>query len=662
MRFAVYVIIALTVVCLLVLFIDNATITPFVSDYTVTKDKEKTATKQEKKNDQPCLNVQKQQKSDYPKLFDPIKFATEAPPDYSKVIFDNCELPHLDPWDPSIVKFLKPNTKKKCDSKFDQLTKLENGLLTKSINASDTTCAYRCLHPVNDYKLNYGDWQNITDKVTPTCDVIETKCYKNDEPKEPFYEFMHAQVYRNETPKAEKKPNLPDVIIIIIDSVSHSSFVRTLPRTYYELMSNYEAIPFPHLNKIAINSRPNALAMFLGKSNRNIEKSPMSVGYTSDFKNSADCNKPLDDDQFVGNRFKEAGYTTMMNDDWALGPFNWPNCKGFVKQATHHMMKPYQLRYDSGTYKSKKILENIFKNVCRETYESLIDYLDDFVSAYPDKPKFTITWNIDIAHNDNNQLYRADNKFYNFFKENEAKLNESFVFIMGDHGMRFGGIRNTDIGETEDNNPLLLITLPYSLRQNGEVLTTVRQNSHQLITQYDLYATFVDIVRPKSENTTSNLLMHGSSLLRPLPQPRTCDRLRVPFEYCTCIRKKTKLPEDNDVGKVAALKMVEQMNEVIKTESSFKDICSPLALTPDAKTITVEQFKSEGTLNLFQVTFTVQPGGGKFWGYVGREGNSSDVTILSARFPRLDSYEKTASCAKGSAFTAYCYCKSLLKT
>uniref|UniRef100_A0A7E4UYT3 Sulfatase domain-containing protein n=1 Tax=Panagrellus redivivus TaxID=6233 RepID=A0A7E4UYT3_PANRE len=634
-----YCIVSLIVGSLLVMCIDNASMNPFVYDYAFGSSS----------------------LSDFPPPLGPDEFISEETPNYSGVFFDHCELPRLNPWDSSITRFLRPDDKPKpCKPTVKQLTKLENGTLTTENLDKVTACAYRCLYPINDYDLRYGDWINITDPITPDCDVMETKCFDKmiTRPSyKPFYQFMHAQVYRNETAdpvETEEKPNVPDVYVVIIDSVSHSAFVRTLPRTYHELMANYEAIQFPHLNKVSLNSRPNALAMFLGKSNRDIEKSPISAGYTSDFQNNSDCRQPLDNDQWIGNRFKAAGYTTMMNDDWALGPMNWPS---YASES----FRPFQLKIEGRRYANGKIRRNVHGGVCKESFEMLMDYLDGFITAYPDKPKFTITWNVNIAHNDNNRLYHADNFFYEFFRKNEERMNNSFVFVLGDHGARFGGIRRTSLGNIEDNNPFLLLSLPWSLRRNAQISSTVRENAHQLITHYDLYATFVDIARPKSNTNSSKLIMHGSSLLRPLPQPRTCDRLRVPFEFCSCLHIKTKLPANDTFGKGAALKMIDQMNGVIKTEPSIKDICTPFKLHPN-ETIVVEQFEPEGNLTLFQVTFSVVPGDGRFWGYVGREGEKGNVQILSARFPRVNSYAKTAECAKGSAFAAYCYCNSLTKT
>uniref|UniRef100_A0A7E4W0J9 Sulfatase domain-containing protein n=1 Tax=Panagrellus redivivus TaxID=6233 RepID=A0A7E4W0J9_PANRE len=652
MQSGVVIIILLVTACLLVLFIDSVIDNPVKYEYTKSVDIPGPAPwypTLKSANFPPPLNASE-------------VFVPEPRRNYIGIAFDECDLPHLDPWDPSIEKLVEvDNTPKTCEPSLKQHTILQNGVLIKTTNDNETTCAYRCLQPVNDYLLSYDVWQNITDEATPECDIVETKCFDNAGSSDsPFYEFMHAQVYRNETLKKKENATLPSVHVIIVDSVSHSSFIRMQPRTYYELMSNYEAIPFPHLNKIAVNSRQNALAIFFGKSQQRIHKSRVSVGYESDYSKDADCVKHLDNDQWIGKRFKEAGYTTMMCDDWAMGPFNWPDCKGFLKKATDHMMKPFQLKVEAKDYKNQNISYNVYNGVCKETYETLMEYLDDFIGAYPDEPTFSLTWNIEVAHNNNSHLHHADNYFYNFFKRNEEKLNNSFVFILGDHGLRYGDLRKTPIGEIEDNNPFLLMTLPYSLRNDPKIMPTVRQNARQLITHYDLYATFVDIARPIDNSTTPDkLIMHGSSLLRPLPQPRTCDRLRVPFEHCICQRTKTDSSDYSELGKMAAVKMVAEMNQAVKSDLKIKDICVPLALNQTAP-INVEPMNAKNQFSVYKITYSVTPGDGQFWGMATRE--DGKIKIISARFPRLNAYAKTAFCAKGSAFAAYCYCKSLLKS
>lgn len=151
------------------------------------------------------------------------------------------------------------------------------------------------------------------------------------------------------------------------------------------------------------------------------------------------------------------------------------------------------------------------------------------------------------------------------------QLDNAFVFLMGDHGQRFGGVRWTAQGEIEDNNPALFISLPRHLRYNNNLLAVMKDNSRQLITHFDLHATMLDIARHGSEMTSKSLFdvdvdtslkrdsPFGSSLLRPFDKtvPRTCGTLKIPFEFCTCQFVKTNITESEPaMGKELAQKMV----------------------------------------------------------------------------------------------------------
>jgi membrane-anchored protein YejM (alkaline phosphatase superfamily) len=138
-----------------------------------------------------------------------------------------------------------------------------------------------------------------------------------------------------------------------------------------------------------------------------------------------------------------------------------------------------------------------------------------------------------LAHDDQNALSHADDYFYHFFNSTRTDLDNSFLFVMGDHGNRFGKVRQTNVGEIEDNNPCIFMSAPKNLRRNDTLIDNLRENSKELITHYDIYATMVEIANPSNPRTPDPLIK-GSSLFRSLPQPRTCGRLRIPFEYCIC--------------------------------------------------------------------------------------------------------------------------------
>lgn len=66
---------------------------------------------------------------------------------------------------------------------------------------------------------------------------------------------------------------------------------------------------------------------------------------------------------------------------------------------------------------------------------------------------------------------------------------------MGDHGLRVSSFRETKIGMIEDNNPALFVILPEKFRKNEMVMNIIQKNSNQLVSHFDLYASFVDIAR-----------------------------------------------------------------------------------------------------------------------------------------------------------------------
>uniref|UniRef100_A0AC35GSC4 Uncharacterized protein n=1 Tax=Panagrolaimus sp. PS1159 TaxID=55785 RepID=A0AC35GSC4_9BILA len=229
---------------------------------------------------------------------------------------------------------------------------------------------------------------------------------------------------------------------------------------------------------------------------------------------------------------------------------------------------------------------------------------------------------------------------------------------MGDHGNRFGWLRKTSVGEIEDNNPFLFLSVPASLRRNTTYTDTLKQNAKKLMTHYDIYATLTEITNPSNPRIPDPLIK-GSSLFHSLPQPRTCDRLRIPFEYCICKAKKQTLSKNNSIAIPAAKLMVARMNENLQ-ESSETAECLPLTL--DLKSsITVDEFEEKGNVKVYQVTYSTLPGGGQFWGYLTQLSSNGTLNILSEKFPRLNAYGPQSQCASKAKFASYCFCKNLLK-
>jgi hypothetical protein len=82
----------------------------------------------------------------------------------------------------------------------------------------------------------------------------------------------------------------------------------------------------------------------------------------------------------------------------------------------------------------------LVKQKCKEKYTYQLDYLRQFHERYEtiNAAKFSLAWMVDLAHDNINGLYHADNYLANYFLENKRLFDNSFIFIVGDHGKHYG--------------------------------------------------------------------------------------------------------------------------------------------------------------------------------------------------------------------------------
>ena len=108
----------------------------------------------------------------------------------------DCSLPKLDPWHPSLLKYLKPATAPfaSCVPKLEKLrsTLAANGTLSFRALPNET-CEFRCNNPNGDHKAILGAWTSVpaNKSVQPGCDVFDARCRIN---ASVTHEFLYQQV------------------------------------------------------------------------------------------------------------------------------------------------------------------------------------------------------------------------------------------------------------------------------------------------------------------------------------------------------------------------------------------------------------------------------------------------------------------------------------
>ncbi|KAI1731568.1 hypothetical protein Ddc_00392 [Ditylenchus destructor] len=308
----------------------------------------------------------------------------------------------------------------------------------------------------------------------------------------------------------------------------------------------------------------------------------------SGFKYKHRCRTPLDGEKsFIGFQLRDFGYTTMMAEDWALGVFNHPNCAGFTTTPVDHYMRPLQLRHGRMTLtapKNYRDFVNYEKRRCREGHQILLDYLESFINIYDDvRQKFSITWATQLAHENLNHIYHGDGSLYEVFEKLKSNMDDAFLIVMSEHGIRIGDHLNTEIGELEGYNPAFFIAVPRKLRTNKN--SHLWNESHWDSRQW-----------PTDDSDCQvNVHMYGSSLLRTLKQPRDCSSLRIPYAYCLCAKPYTEVTNDMALVVRLAQASVDKINENIRAHNLL-DKCADLSLNESGKITLLETREQVSTL------------------------------------------------------------------
>ncbi|KAK6726938.1 hypothetical protein RB195_004936 [Necator americanus] len=485
---------------------------------------------------------------------------------YNLSLLDTCPLAVIDPLSPELKMLHTPgyNPKDNCTI-YKPMTELENGEV--KVLSEKSICMARCILPeTTDRTYDTGPYIRVPTEELFECDIIETKCYEEG----PVEYYMHLKIHETPVKKEDVKP-LPSVYILLLDSVSTFMVKRSLPRTLDFLKTRMDAVQMEFLNKVADNSRPNGFPMAFGKSLEKVSR----VGRDPeppDWDNDEVCNKYMDEYPYYLEEFKKKGYKTMIAQDLAPGIIFYQECYGFKRRQADHIYRPFDVRLDE-----ESLNETLAGFTCGESHLYMLEYYEKFMNAYSGIPKIAQAWVTRLVHDDIRKLYHADDHFLEFFQRNQENLDNAFLFFLGDHGPRAAGIEKSRLSRYENRNPFLVVSLPKMLRKTA-VQKELQKKSMQLMTHFDLHATFMDILHFQSKSNfmeTTEMSMEpyskGSSLLREWYGLRTCNNLPIPWDYCLCQYKKEDVIDENLKRRLGTF-LAEQLNEFI-TATGFSSKC-----------------------------------------------------------------------------------------
>lgn len=585
----------------------------------------------------------------------------------------NCRIPDVDPWHPSIIHLIEKSAPLNCSEVYPALTITEGNVLrivpevVKGKNISIFTCCYRGI---------YRDKEGSSDDAVKTdkeCKPINISAEISEEfisvecrlaNGTAFYKNFHSFIH--EKPEVEKRCSTPtnstnkySILVIGVDAMSRINMHRQLNSTVTFLFDKLGTIEMYGFNKVGDNTYPNLVPLLLGYDLRELDR----VCWTSD-------KFPLDKCYFMWNRFAERGYRTLYAEDTPhIASFNYVK-KGFFHQPTDYYFRHFILAYEDSLGRDRPL--NCYECVgsTSET-EAVLNWAQHFVAEFHSRPFFAFLWINSLTHDFLNKGSSGDHMYLKFFKNlyDGKYLNNTIVIMMGDHGMRWGSIRNTYVGRLEARLPMLLVTVPPKFQEEYPELTkTLKANAHRLVTPFDLYATFDNVLRLNEpwegvnvtgikEELAENFTKRAFSIFHPIPEDRACSEASIDEHWCACKMSVPVDPNDPDV-KIVATFLVDFLNSLLESHS---DLCAVLILSniTDSRIWSAplsENKYSPTDDHVYTVTVQTKPGNAVFEGTVRLLHHNKTEPDLLGSISRLNLYGNQSACIDDAILRKYCYC------
>lgn len=240
-------------------------------------------------------------------------------------------------------------------------------------------------------------------------------------------------------PNEEKKKFVENnqkynVMILGVDSVSKLNFHRMLNMTSKTLLDSLDAIEMHGYNKVGDNTYPNLIPLLSGLTQEELNGACLSSNASIYFDN---CH-------FIWDEFKNKGYGTLFSEDSAvLSLFNYFK-NGFEKQPVDYYFRTVLHQME------KDIAYNKLGNykLClgsRRPIDVFLMNMKKFMKSMADQLFFSFFWTSSMTHDFINYPMLIDKDLSDLLQgmKEEKYLENTILFVLSDHGIRFGSFRQT---------------------------------------------------------------------------------------------------------------------------------------------------------------------------------------------------------------------------
>ena len=438
---------------------------------------------------------------------------------------------HIDPHDP-IVSYYLHSVSLTCERQIP-LTVLdqETGLLTHVASESHT-CYYSFFRKEDeaDNYINYEKTMKFNQtpvQMTNNYNLVNTSCIDNNQTK--FYLNTHLFVPKFKSHQ-QSSPDKPSVFIFFLESLPQLSFKRFMKKTKRALDDLQHVQYFNYFVKPLDNSFPNTVALLTGERVTWEEEKVLKKDFfDAKFK-------------YLWDEFKEAGYVTAFEEDFALvGVFNYGKL-GFKTSPCDFNPRSFwvQMYPESGDFDINRAM-NDQKEYCFHKngpkIKLFFDHARQFMSKNQHNPYFSFYFFSQMTHQNFNSYKMADPYVAEFFSSIKHLLNNTILIFAGDHGFRMGSFVPTSMGRVEERMNLVSIRIPEAVDSKYPHLRRLLDaNSDSLVTWYDIHIMLQSVANGQFKETdlTAQSIGPVNPMRQLVPKSRTCRDANIDDIYCVC--------------------------------------------------------------------------------------------------------------------------------
>jgi hypothetical protein len=357
-------------------------------------------------------------------------------------------------------------------------------------------------------------------------------------------------------------------------------------------------------------------------------------------------------DSMIWTKFREAGYVTAYGEDFLRLPDTFSSY-GFTVPPTDHYMRPFFLT-------GEKEIGNL---ICAHTQPSgsiILNYALDLATTYKNDNFFGLFWLNSYSHNKYNSPVLFDEKMVEFLEklEHSEVLNNTFIVILSDHGMRYGKLRFTVESYYEERLPMFFMWTPLDFRkQYHEHYYNLQMNQDRLTSHLDMHMTLWNILKMNNQSidvVKSEACPTCKSLFDEMSLTRTCADAGISEKWCTCHELLAADADEEGTRRSLQLAVtnIQNITKSIATTSCEK--CSILEL----KSVLRIHYYNDTVDNTtyYVLAYLMSPGEVGFETKVMKQ---NDTYTIVEKTETIIAYNTQGDCVKNKNDRAYCVCKKL---